>query len=39
MIEKRRQRESWQLAVAAENWIASSGVGSWRMMEESRKFS
>jgi hypothetical protein len=28
-----------ELAVAAENWIESSGVGSWQMMEEWRGFS
>jgi hypothetical protein len=28
-----------QLAVAAENWIESSGVGSFQMMEESKDFS
>jgi hypothetical protein len=27
------------MAVAAQNWIESSGVGSWQMMEESREFS
>jgi hypothetical protein len=27
------------MEVAAENWIESSGVGSWQMMEESREFS
>jgi hypothetical protein len=26
------------MAVAAENWIESSGVGSWQMMEESSGF-
>jgi hypothetical protein len=34
MIEKRWQRV--HLAVAADNWIESSGVGSWQMMEEQR---
>jgi hypothetical protein len=28
-----------ELAVAAENWIESSGVGSWQMIEEPREFS
>jgi hypothetical protein len=27
-------RETLELEVAAENWIESSGVGSWQMMEE-----
>jgi hypothetical protein len=28
-----------ELAVAAESWIESSGVGSWQMMEDSSEFS
>jgi hypothetical protein len=28
-----------ELAVAAENWIESSGVRSWQTMEESKEFS
>jgi hypothetical protein len=28
-----------EMAVAAENWIESSGVDSWQMMEESGEFS
>jgi hypothetical protein len=32
-------REYIEMAVAAENWIDSSGVGSWQMMGESRQFS
>jgi hypothetical protein len=32
----RELRESLELAVAAENWIKSSGLGSWQMTEESR---
>jgi hypothetical protein len=34
----RERMATSQLEVAAENWIESSGVGSWQMMEESREF-
>jgi hypothetical protein len=32
--------DDWEeMAVAVENWIENTGVGSWQMMEESKQFS